>query len=194
MTSIYRKKLINAVLFFAQKTKHPNMTKMMKLLNFFEFEHFQQTGYPPIGLVYYAFENGPVPKQFWLQVRDGILPDDLKEKVQIVRGTPSHGFEESLFVPKSHAQVDFSVFTPREKKLLEKLAFIYDTATASDMSVISHEDNMPWEKTKTAKGINAEIDYLLVLEQGSEIDLEEAKENLENHFAVLRAFNMDPVK
>lgn len=192
--NIYRQKLINAVLFFAKETRHANMTKLMKLLNFFEFEHFNQTGYPSIGLKYFTFENGPVAKKFWLEVKDATLPDDLKSKVAVSVKEWGQGNKEIEFTAKNNAQVDFSVFTPREKKILEKLAVIYKDETAKTMSGISHEDNMPWEITKREKGLNAEIDYLLALDENSEIDREEAQESLQEHFAAMKAFNTEPVK
>jgi len=49
-TNIYRKKLLNAVLFFAKNTKYVNLGKLSKLLYFLDFTHFKQTGYPSIGL------------------------------------------------------------------------------------------------------------------------------------------------
>src|SRR4030042_2496139 len=98
------------------------------------------------------------------------------------------------FIARSEAQVDFNVFTPREKKILERLAFIYKDATAKTMSEISHEDNMPWEITMKEKGLNAEIDYLLALDENSPVDRDEAKENLRDHFSALKTFNVEPTK
>jgi uncharacterized phage-associated protein len=192
--NIYRQKLINAVLFFAKETRHANTTKLMKLLNFFEFEHFNQTGYPSIGLEYFAFEKGPVPKKFWLEVKDGIVPDDLKDKIIINVKQKDNNWKELEFIARAGAQVDFSIFTPREKSILEKLAFIYKDVTAKTMSDISHEDDKPWEITKRTKGINAEIDYLLALGADSPIDREEAEENLRDHFSILREFDVEPAK
>jgi len=115
--NIYRRKLINAVLFFSKETRHANVTKLMKLLNFFEFEHFNQTGYPSIGLKYFAFQQGPVPKQFWLEVKDGIVPDDLKDKIIFnVKTGEYNNRKETEFSARANAQVDFSVFySSREK-------------------------------------------------------------------------------
>jgi len=192
--NIYRQKLINAVLFFAKETRHANMTKLMKLLNFFDFEHFNQTGYPSIGLKYQTFEKGPVPKKFWLEVKDGVAPDDLKDKVTIAEKYYENGWKEMEFIAKTGAQVDFAVFTPREKKILEKLAYIYKDETAKTMSDISHEDDQPWEITKRKKGLYAEIDYLLALKEDSTVDREEAKGNLNDHFSIMKAFKIEPTK
>ena len=183
-------------MFFAKETKHLNTTKLMKLLNFFDFEHFNQTGYPAIGLEYYAFERGPVPKKFWLEIKDGVAPDDLKDKVvlNLKTGEYDQNRKEIEFIAKPKAQVNFSIFTPREKKILEKLAFIYEDANAKMMSEISHEAEWPWEITKNEKGINSEIDYLLALKKDSTINREEAEENLRDHFSILRVFDIEPVK
>jgi uncharacterized phage-associated protein len=190
--NVYRQKLINAVLFFSKETRHLNMTKLMKLLNFFDFEHFKQTGYPSIGLEYYAFEKGPVPKKFWLEVKDGVAPDDLKEKIVISVKLGEYGRKETEFISRTGVQVDFTIFTRREKEILERLAFIYKDANATTMSNISHEAERPWEITKREKGLNAEIDYLLVIDENSPITREEAEENLRDHFTILRVFDIEP--
>jgi uncharacterized phage-associated protein len=192
--SIYRQKLTNAVLFFTKETRPINMTKLMKLLNFFDFDHFNQTGYPSIGLEYFVFAQGPVPKNFWLEIKDGIAPDDLKDKIIINTKQGDYGRKEMEFIAQPTAQVDFTVFTPREKKILEKLAFIYKNATAKTMSDISHEANKPWEITKKEKGMNAYIDYLLALDEKSSIDREEAEENLRDYFLILKTFEVEPSK
>ncbi len=194
--NIYRQKLINAVLFFAKETRHLNITKLMKLLNFFDFEHFKQTGYPSIGLEYHVFEHGPVPKKFWLEVKDGVSPEDLKVCVAINVKTREYdkNKKEIEFFAKSGVQVNFTIFTRREREILENLAFIYKDANAKTMSDISHEAEKPWEITKKEKGLYAEIDYLLAIEDTSSINREEAKENLRDHFAALKAFDIEPTK
>lgn len=189
-----RQKLVNAVLFFAKETSHLNITKLMKLLNFFDFEHFAETGYPSLGLEYYTFQHGPVPKDFWVEVKDGNAPDDLKDKIVIRIKPGEQGEKETEFIAKPGAQVNFRIFTPREKKILEKLAFIYKDATAKTMSGISHEDNMPWEITMREKGKNALIDYCLALNEKSPIDSEEATENLQDFFAFINTFDAKPTK
>jgi uncharacterized phage-associated protein len=171
------------------------MTKLMKLLNFFEFEHFNQTGYPSIGLKYFAFEKGPVPKIFWAEVKDGVVPNDLKDKIIMSVKTGEYNKrKETEFIAKANTQVDFTVFTPREKKILEDLAFIYKNATATEMSDISHEADKPWEITKKEKGLYAEIDYLLAIKADSTVSREEAEENLFDLFYFMKEFDIEPAK
>jgi uncharacterized phage-associated protein len=194
MENYYRNKLINAIKYFAKRTKHANYKKIFKLLNFFDFEHFCQTGYPSIGLKYYAFKNGPVPKELWIQIKNGQLPEDFKKDLgvnpqQKNEGDPS--FIEYIF--KAKTSPDLSVFTPREQKILEDLAFIYKECTASEISGISHEAEMPWSITIKEKGLNSYIDYILSCKDKSPDMIENAKESLNEHFEMLENFKLNPV-
>ncbi len=62
-----------------------------------------------------------------------------------------------------------------KKAILEKLAFIYKDADAATMSKISHEAEKPWEITIKEKGLNAEIDYMLAIDESSPIKREEGR-------------------
>jgi len=120
--NIYRKKLLNAVLFFAANTNRVNLGKLLKLLYFLDFMHFKQTGYPSIGLEYHAFEWGPVPRDFWVEIKYANVPEDFKGKIGLIPKTDD--FAPSYREVEVHAieKPDLSVFTPREIKILEHLA------------------------------------------------------------------------
>jgi uncharacterized phage-associated protein len=192
----YRNKLLNTVLFFAKNTKRPNLTKMLKLLYFLDFAHFKQTGYPSIGLEYYAWEKGPVPKKFWLEVKDGIIPDDFEGKIAILiledQEDPLSNRKELLF--KAIAKPDLTVFTPREIEILNYLVEVYYDTPAYLMSEVTHLHNKPWETTKRTKGLNNPIDYLLCLDKESKINPDEAKKSLMEYFEVLENFDLSPTK
>lgn len=192
--NIYRKKLLNAVLYFARNTKYANTTKICKLLNFLDFIHFKQTGYPSIGLEYFALKRGPVPISFWVEVKDGIVPDDFKDKLALFLKKDEYdpSFKEIEF--KALQPPDLSVFTSRERRILENLAFMYKDVNAREISEISHLKNEPWDKTIKQQGENAPIDYLLALDRDSKIDVEEAKETLKEHFEMVKNFSLDPTK
>lgn len=192
--NIYRQKLANAVLYFAQNTKRLNMTKLSKLLCFFDFDHVKQTGYPSIGLEYYAFDNGPLPKKFWAEVNEGFAPRDIDEKVIINKKTWGTGKTETEFKPRPGVEVDFRVFTRREKTILDRLAFIYKDASGKTMSEISHEDKGPWEITRKEKGDKAKIDYILAIDETSDFNREQVEERLRDHFETLKIFDLEPVK
>ena len=193
--NIYRQKLVNTILYFARETSHLNLTKLFKLLNFFDFEHFSQTGYPAIGLRYETFKNGPVPRQLWLDLKDGATPEDIGKVISLRVNRHQYGDgHEVEFRARAGAKPELSIFSPREQRLLENLAFIYKDATASQMSEISHEEERPWRITKDNHGLNKEIDYMLALDGESEISEDEARQLLSEYFAVLTEFNLDPME
>ena len=192
--NIYRRKLLNAILFFARNTKRVNLGKLSKLLYLLDFTHFNETGYPSIGLRYYAFEKGPVPRDFWLEIRDANLPEDFKGKIRLIRRTDD--FAPSYKEVEIHAleKPDLSVFTPRETKILENLAFMYKEATGSDMSEVTHLPKQPWDITVKRSGKNKVIDYLLAIDEKSGVSLDEARDYLKEHFEVVHNFSIEPTK
>lgn len=192
--NIYRKKLLNAVLFFARNTKPLNLTKLCKLLYFLDFTHFSQTGYPSIGLQYYTFEKGPVPRDFWIEIREGIVPDDFKGKLALIPKTDELAPRYKEMDIRAIQAPDLSVFTPREIEILERLAFIYKDARAGDISEVTHLPNEPWDTTRKKSGKNAPIDYLLGIDEKSEVSLDEAKGSLKDHFEAVRNFGIRPTK
>ena len=192
--NIYRRKLLNAVLFFASSTKRVNLGKLSKLLYFLDFMHFNQTGYPSIGLKYFAFEKGPVPKDFWIEIRNANVPEDFKGKIALIRKTDRSAPNYKEVEVRALEKPDLSVFTPREIKMLEDLAFVYKEATASDMSEITHLPKQPWDITKKQKGKNKPIDYLVSISEESAVSLEDAKDTLKEHFEVIHNFDIEPTR
>jgi len=192
--NIYRRKLLNAVLFFASNTKRVNLGKLSKLLYFLDFKHFSETGYPSIGLRYYAFEKGPVPRDFWLEIRDGSVPEDFKGKIGLIRRTDDFAPNYKEVEIRALEKPDLSVFTPRETKILENLAFMYREATASDMSEVTHLPQLPWDVTMRQKGMNKPIDYLVSISNESGVSLEDAEATLKEHFEVVHNFGIEPTR
>ena len=192
--NIYRKKLLNAVLFFASNTKRVNLGKLSKLLYFLDFIHFNQTGYPSIGLKYYTFEKGPVPKDFWLEIRDADVPEDFKGKIGLIRRTDDFAPNYKEVEIRALEKPDLSVFTQREIKILDDLAFVYKEATASDMSEVTHLPKQPWDITKREKGNNKPIDYLLSIGEESAVSMDDAADTLKEHFEVAHNFGIEPTK
>jgi len=192
--NIYRRKLLNAVLFFASSTKRVNLGKLSKLLYFLDFMHFNQTGYPCIGLKYYAFEKGPVPKDFWLEIRDASVPEDFKRKIALIPRMDDFAPNYREVEVRALEEPDLSVFTPREIKILEKLAFMYKEATASDMSEVTHLPKQPWDITKKQKGKNKPIDYLVSISEESAVSLEDAEDTLKEYGEVVHNFDIEPTK
>ncbi len=189
LNNTYREKLLNAVLFFARETKCPSLVKMFKLLFFLDFYHFKLTGRSVTNLDYYALPYGPVPGDFYDEVKSGTVPDDMREYLTLVpleteRRTPAFEF-------KAKKKSDLSVFSPREQEILDDLAFMFKDVTPSQMSEISHLKNQPWDKTIRQEGPNQLIDYLLALDSDAEVSEEDAKELIKERKEMLKNF---PIK
>ena len=186
LNNTYREKLLNAVLFFAKKTKWPSLVKMFKLLFFLDFYHFKLTGRSVTDLDYKALPYGPVPCHFYDEVRNGNVPDDMKHAIALVPMKVEYDIPAFEF--KAKRKPDLSVFTPREQKILEELAFTFKDATPTQMSEISHLKNQPWDKTIKEKGPNQLIDYLLALDADAKVSVEDAKMLLKEHREMLNNF------
>jgi len=192
--NIYREKLLNAVLYFADNTQRVNLGKLSKLLYFLDFMHFKQTGYPSIGLKYYAFERGPVPRDFWAEIKDSNVPEDFKGKLALISKSDALPPYDKEIEVRAIVKPDLSVFTPREIKIIEDLAFIYKEARARDISEVTHLPKQPWEITIKSKGKNKLIDYLLSIDEKSEVSLGDATDSLKEHFEVIHNFGIEPTK
>jgi uncharacterized phage-associated protein len=190
INNTYREKLLNAVLFFAKKTKYPSLVKMFKLLFFLDFYHFKITGRSVTNLEYKALPKGPVPTDFYDEVKNGNVPIDMKDSFSII---PLKTDRDTLmFEFKAKKQPDLTIFTPREKQLLDDLAFEYKDITPTQMSEISHLKNQPWDKTIKEKGPNAIIDYLLAIDDDAKISIDDAKILLREHREILNNFQIKP--
>jgi uncharacterized phage-associated protein len=195
-TNFYRDKLLNALLYFASNTRKPNLTKILKLLYFLDFTHFKETGYPSINLLYYAWEHGPVPTDFYEEVKDGNVPQDFIDDLVII---PSNRWDQDYperkeYVFKARKNPDVNIFTPRELRIMENLCDIYRDATANQMKEITHLPKAPWDITKKTKGLYQHIDYLLSIDDTSPLSVDEAREKLKEHFEVLNNFGLSPTK
>lgn len=138
----------------------------MKLLYYFDFWHFKQTGRSVTGLRYKAWEMGPVPPTVYHNIEPKNNPPEYQEYFIVEKEEFDNGshclkvYPRKVFNPK--------IFSKRELKILEDLAYIFLNAKAKDMTDSSHLKNSPWEKTKTDKGLSEWIDFELALDDEAE--------------------------
>ena len=168
----HREKLINAIIYFAKETKHCGKTKLLKLLYFLDFYHFKQTAKSVTGLEYFAWEQGPVPKELFEEL-SGNMKADLKDAISLAS---TEDFQK--IVPKKKFNED--CFTNRERKLLKDLSYVFKDAKAEEMVEVSHLRNEPWDKTLKEKGPRQKIDYMLSIDdEENSLSYNEAKERME---------------
>ena len=173
-----QEKLSDAILFFVRHTKSCGITKLLKLLFFFDFTHFQQTGRSVTGQVYKTWKRGPAPSDVWRELRNE-APTFLSDVVS-VNYIPNEENERTFAKIVPRRKYDGRFFSKRERRILENLAEIYRDATANDMVEITHLKNSPWDRTLKQQGENAVIDYMMALDGGpSQLDEEEIRARLD---------------
>jgi uncharacterized phage-associated protein len=138
-----REKLINAMIYFLRETNHCHTLKLFKLLNFADFEHFRQTGRTITGLDYRALPKGPVPTKLFDEIKRG-GDKDLREAISLIEA--KDGITDALLRRdlKARAQFDKKWFTPRELKVLARIAEFFRDLPSEDMTKFSHENKKPW--------------------------------------------------
>jgi len=139
-----RRKLINAVLFFALRTKKCGITKLFKLLYFLDFEHYKTTGRSITGLNYNAWPKGPVPVPLFEELHNDKLEADLREKIEVEeRPLPNN---KKFLKINPVGGLDLNVFTKRELRIMEALAVEYENADADAMVEETHLETLPWHQ------------------------------------------------
>jgi uncharacterized phage-associated protein len=138
-----REKLINAIIYFLRETNHCHTLKLFKLLNFADFEHFRQIGRTITGLDYRALPKGPVPTKLFDEIKRG-GDKDLTEAISLIEA--KDGITDALLRRdlKARAQFDKKWFTPRELKVLSRIAEVFRDLPSEDMTKFSHENKKPW--------------------------------------------------
>jgi hypothetical protein len=159
-----REKLIHAVLYFVQNTRHCHTLKLFKLLSFLDFEHFRQAGRSVTGLAYSALPMGPVPKALYNEL-DHPAPDFAAAvTVMKTRDGLTKEFKRRDIKPRGIA-FNPRLFSKREIEIMSVIAEMFRDLTADDMTQYSHDPNLPWRKVfARGSGQGKPIPYELALE------------------------------
>ncbi len=176
LVSRSREKLINAILFFAERTRALGKIKLFKLLYLLDFEHFRKTGRPVTGMEYRAWKMGPVPAQL-IQEWDCLEPD-LAEAIDIRLERVIDYTRENVVAKRPF---DAAHFTPRELEILNGLALAYADVMSERMIDVTHAENGAWAKVwRDGLGNDERIEYRLAISDTDphrEAILEAASEN-----------------
>ncbi len=181
------KKAVNALLYFIPKVKYPYKTKLFKLLYFLDFMHFREVGRPVTNFEYFTLKKGPVPLKLHNAIKDNKLSNEFRDNIAILEETTDSGIRITNFIPKN--KCDLTIFSEREKRLLEKVAIIFRDAKADMMIEVTHLKNTPWEKTLKEKGLYKKIDFYLALDDKAKIDEDTAKERIHLREEMFKLFS-----
>jgi len=159
LVSHSREKLINAILFFAERVRGLGKIKLFKLLYLLDFEHFRETGRSVSGMQYRAWKMGPVPAEL-VQVWDD-LDADIAAAIEI-RPEKVYNYVRENVIPKR--AFDDSHFSARETRILASLAERFCEDLSEKLIDITHDENGAWAKVwRNGEGNDNAIPYELVI-------------------------------
>lgn len=163
-----RGKLINAIIFFSERTRYCHKIKLFKLLYFLDFQHYQEVGRNVTGLEYFAWPKGPVPSDLDNEIKEGEFvgaSDQLL--VEFYKGGE---YQRVDFVP----QVSFesALFSPRELRIMDSLANEFRDCLADKMIESTHLENLPWHQVYEVNGDKlGKIPYELAIKGGESVEV-----------------------
>lgn len=139
-----------AILYFLQACDNDYLgkTKLMKLLYYLDFDHYEQFNLSVTGDVYRKLPYGPVPSEA-ATVLDWLEWDGAIEHVRLSRGERL----QDRYTPLREA--DLSIFAATERAVLERVAEAKATLSLATISEATHRE-APWRLTN---GIGSIIPY-----------------------------------
>ena len=147
-------KYYEVILFFLEHVPREAMgkLKLMKLLYYADFDHFERHKKPLLGETYLRWDNGPMPKR-----AEAILKKMQDEGVITVEpeALPSPYRDREVYLPQR--RFNPKKFTPEEIETLHHIVEKWQRHTGSEMRNASHGDP-PWVATPK----DEVIDYNLV--------------------------------
>jgi len=176
--TLTEEKILQGIKYFVIHTNNVGRTKLFKLLFFWDFIHFKKYGMNITGYNYYTYPFGPVPKDLYDDIINDNLPVFLRGNIAIIEDNEEDENEEfkRFKVVLKNKKIDYDCFSPNELSILEEVACTYKEATAREMTEITHLHNTPWQQTVQHNGMYVPIDYLLAIDEETELDREEIEE------------------
>ncbi len=181
------------MMFFAQNIAKNKIgkLKMAKLLFALDFEHFRQTGRTVTGLNYFAYQNGPYPKELMNKMSEKEFPDDLSKDLTLILKGDTKDDGGYLFRVKEGRSADLSLFSPREVEIMGNLAEIWRDAFGKDIRQWSYTRGTPWQMVWEKEGRKLDVISYVYIDRESPITKEEAQEILKEEAEANLVFSVN---
>jgi uncharacterized phage-associated protein len=145
-------KMQHVILFFLERINnvHLGRVKLMKLLYYVDFDHFEKYGCSITGARYRKLPHGPVPDKV-----DKVIEKMEKNKLVRAVNVQNTNFARYRLIPVN-GQFDASFFSGDEFAILETVACRWVDATAAEIEAATHAE-APWASTEETKAIDYEL-------------------------------------
>ncbi len=146
------KKLEQVVLFFLERINNTSLgrTKLMKLLYYVDFDHYENHGKAITWAKYRKLPHGPVPDKATKVLDKMIKRGDITADFVEVNGYTQNRLHSAK------AEFDASLFFGDELETLQAVAARWEHATAKEIELASHKE-APWSSTDDQKAIDYEL-------------------------------------
>lgn len=188
--ALQEEKYRNAILYFAKHIDNGTLgkVKLMKLLYYLDFDHFEQYGTSVTGDEYVHLQMGPVP----IHAKDVLNRMALDGQIKILHKEVGMAYPQTQYLKLQDYKPD--AFLPSELDVLSNVVMKWEHHSGSEMVRAVHGDP-PWLMTD----YGAIIDYKLTAFRRSEdalaeTDEEEPTMNLTPEEETLRAEGLALVK
>ncbi len=145
-------KLQQVILYFLEHINnvHLGRTKLMKLLYFVDFDHFEEHGVPVTGAAYRKLPHGPYPDKIEQLIQK-------MENAGLVREVKvdHKGYAQHRLITLN-GKFDPARFSGTELRALERVAADWADATAAQIEAAAHRE-APWAGTQAGKKIDYEM-------------------------------------
>jgi len=177
-----RKKMIELMLFFVANTENCEMFKLFKLMYFLDFLHFRHTGRSVTGLVYFAWKQGPVPADLYVEITERPKPDFM-EAMEVKKAG-----NVTTFI--SYRPWDLSIFSRRETRMMNELAEHFKETESKSITEKYYLPKEPWFKTFTTEGEGKLIRYMMAIDGRHGLTRREIIERQEEMRDMYRSFGI----
>lgn len=142
----------HVILYFLERINnvHLGRTKLMKLLYYVDFDHYETYGKSVTNARYRKLPHGPVPDKAD-KVIDAMIREGMVEAVKMEVGPYAQG----RLITKS-GQFDPSKFTGDELEILRSVASRWEHSNAKQIESATHKE-APWATTEDKKAIDYEL-------------------------------------
>ena len=145
-------KLQQVILYFLERINnvHLGRTKLMKLLYFVDFDHYENYGRSVTGASYRKLPHGPYPKDAE-KILSEMTRAGLLREVKAAHG----GYTQHRLITLN-AKFEPSKLSGEELQTLERVATRWADASAAQIEAATHNE-APWTATRDGKTIDYEM-------------------------------------
>lgn len=139
-----RRKLGNVMIYIANRSERPCKTKVLKLLYLMEEEWVLTTHTPFTGLPFEVWQHGPVEKDVFIELSDGMF---------LLKGYVEMCTDGETTYMSALKEFNDDEFSDNELRMMKNVLTKYGSMKASDLVKLTHEKGSLWYREAQDHGL-----------------------------------------